>query len=390
MGDSNTRNERKYKRMAHKIQNNMIAFKGETPWHGLGVAVTPEMTGAEMLIAAKMAWRVQRRRLAMRDAQGQGLVVDPLAGYRAIVREDTDEVFQVATAKYHPVQNEHIVEFFREFCEAGHASMETVGAIEGGKKVWALAKLNGGSGTTLQGVDELKGYMLLATSHDGSLLTIGKATQVRVVCWNTLSAALGIGGGNRTQAEEGTFRLKHSAKFTSEQQDKARRVMGMAVEQIAVTNEIADKLSRVSIDQQGREEYVLRLLGGQSLLEQVAVNTDGNHQAIGAGVLEAMLSTSNGIGDTKTSEGDSLGRLGKAILEAIVDSPGSTLVTAKDTLWGAVNGVTYYTDHVRGRSQDTRLSSAWFGQSDRLKRDAVKVAYEMAGVTVEQKQAVWA
>jgi hypothetical protein len=55
-------------------------------------------------------------------------------------------------------------------------------------------------------------------------------------------------------------------------------------------------------------------------------------------------------------------------LEAILSSPGSDLVTARDTLWGAVNGVSYWTDHQRGRGQDTRLSSAWFG--DRKGTDA--------------------
>lgn len=46
------------------------------------------------------------------------------------------------------------------------------------------------------------------------------------------------------------------------------------------------------------------------------------------------------------------------------------------------NGVTYFADHMRGRTQDTRLVSAWFGDSDLLKRTAVNVALEMAGLTV--------
>lgn len=370
--------------MSHMIQDNMIAYRGEAPWHGLGVAVTPDMTGMDMLIAAKMNWKVQRRAIAMRDAKGQGLIADKLAGFKAIVREDTDEVFQVATNRYYPMQNEQVVDFFKSYCEAGHATLETVGALQGGAKVWALARLNSGTTTKLRGVDELRGYMLLATSHDGSLQTVGQATEVRVVCWNTLSAALGIGGGARLHKQDGRFMMKHSTKWTNARADEARRVMGMAIEQVTISNEVADKLSRVAIDDVGRREYVLRLLGGQGLLEQVAINTNGDHQAIGAGVLEAMLSTDESRRWADDEEKDPLGRLGKAILEAIVDSPGSDLVTAKNTMWGAVNGVSYYTDHVRGRSQDTRLASAWFGQSDQLKRDAVRVACDMAGVSVPQ------
>lgn len=364
--------------MSHKIENNMIAFRGETPWHGLGVQVTDGMTGQDMLVAAKMNWKVQRRSLAMRDCNGNGLLAEQLKGFRAIVREDTNEVFQVATDRYYPVQNGHVVDFFREYCEAGHAKLETVGALQGGRKVWALAKLNGGSSVNLQGVDELNGYMLLATSHDGSLQTVGKATQIRVVCWNTMSAALGLGTGNKLQKQDGMFTMKHSAKWTVAKADEARRVMGMAIEQIAVTNELSEKLSRVAIDEAGRVEYVTRLLGGETLLEQVIAGPASQSGQAGKATLDAILDDH----DAKQNGGpvDVIGRLGKAILEAIIESPGAELVTAKDTMWGAVNGVSYYTDHVRGRSQDTRLSSAWFGQSDQLKSKAVRVACEMAGV----------
>jgi hypothetical protein len=79
---------------------------------------------------------------------------------------------------------------------------------------------------------------------------------------------------------------------------------------------------------------------------------------------------------------DCLNRVGKAILEAIVDSPGSQMESAKNTLWGAVNGVSYYTDHIAGRTQDSRLNNAWFGQNEELKRSAMTVALEMAGARV--------
>jgi hypothetical protein len=45
------------------------------------------------------------------------------------------------------------------------------------------------------------------------------------------------------------------------------------------------------------------------------------------------------------------------------------------SLYGVLNGVTYYTDHQRGRSADTRLNSAWFGDGDRLKRTALRTLW---------------
>jgi phage/plasmid-like protein (TIGR03299 family) len=267
------------------------------------------------------------------------MLTDQLSGFRAIVRSDNDHVFQVASDRYQPVQNLEIVNFFREFCEAGHATVETVGALRDGAVIWALARLNGGSSATLVGGDELRGYMMLATSHDGSLKTIGKPTQTRVVCGNTLAIALG--------EKSATYSLKHSSKFTDQQKDDAKRVMGMAIAQIAKTNELAAQLARVTVDHDGWMEFIGKLLGEENVLDA-----------------EANLS-----------------RLASDIQESTMTSPGSALVSARGTMWGLVNGVTHYVDHVgRSRSDSNRLFSAWFGDGERMKNSAVKVAMEMAGI----------
>ena len=64
-------------------------------------------------------------------------------------------------------------------------------------------------------------------------------------------------------------------------------------------------------------------------------------------------------------------------------SPGSALASARGTLWGALNGVTYYADwSSRARSQQNRMFSAWFGSNDNLKTRAAEVAAEMAGISL--------
>lgn len=364
--------------MAHRISNNEIAFKGATPWHGLGVNVPANATGEEMLIAAKLNWKVQRRAIAMRDSLGNQdhMLTSPLDNFKAIVREDTDQVFQIATKKYQPLQNSEIVDFFQEYCNAGHAALETIGGIDGGAKVWALASLNGKTAANLAGVDQLKGYMLLATSHDGSLQTVGKPTQVRVVCWNTLSMALGMESGRLGTKGSNEFRMKHSKKWTPEVAKEAQQVMGMAIESVQAMNATAETLSKISIDGAGRMEFVRRLIGGESILEQVTANSD--LQTAGGSLLDQVVATQLSRKTVAESK-DEVNRVGKAILAAMLNSPGSDLVTAKNTMWGAVNGVTYYVDHEKSRTQDTRLGGAWFGMGDAMKQQAVKIALDMAG-----------
>jgi len=359
--------------MSHHIENNQLAWKGAQPWHGLGFEVPANATGAEMLKIAGLDWKVQRRALAMRGKDGSGLLADPLKEFRAIVRSDTDQVFQVASNCYQIVQNQEIADFFKEYCEAGHAQIETVGGLNGGSRIWALAKLNGGSDATLGGVDDLRGYLLIATSHDGSLTTVAKATNVRVVCWNTLSAALGLHGdgsklGKKQQKE---FRLRHSSKWTPERAAEAKAVMGIAIEQIQASNELADKLAKVELDEKGRLQFVQQVLKANGSIVDAVVEQSSKS------LLDQVL---DNHAVSATTEED-LGRVGKAIIESIISSPGSDLPTAKNTLWGAVNGVTHYVDHVRGRSQDTRLTNAWFGAGDKLKGDAVQVAQQIAGLS---------
>lgn len=357
--------------MSHIIENNQIAWKGQQPWHGLGFKVDENATGAEMLEVAGLNWLVQRRALAMRNGIGDKsiMLTSQLEDYRAIVRSDTDEVFQVASNRYRPVQNREIVDFFREYCEAGHARMETVGALRNGAVVWALARLNGGSTAELAGGDELRGYMLLATSHDGSLQTIGQPTQTRVVCWNTLSMAMGEGKG-----KDSTFKMKHVRKFDDAVKAEAQRTMGMAIRQVAGMNETAGQLARVRIDTEGRLEFVERVMAADGIILDAVVSDS----APTGNLLDSVIA--NHAGNSREAREKRLGKVGRAILESIVNSPGSTLDSAKDTLWGAVNGVTYFTDHLApARSDSNRLMSSWFGANEGLKERAVNVALEMAG-----------
>jgi len=130
--------------------------------------------------------------------------------------------------------------------------------------------------------------------------------------------------------------------------DEARRVMGMAIEQIAEVNDVSAQLARVTIDHDGWMDFMGKLMG------------------------ENLL-------DPKTAE---LSRTAQAIQDATISSPGSALATARKTLWGAVNGVTWFADHAaKSRSDANRMFSAWFGPNETLKVKALDAAMELAGIS---------
>jgi hypothetical protein len=57
----------------------------------------------------------------------------------------------------------------------------------------------------------------------------------------------------------------------------------------------------------------------------------------------------------------------EAILALLDSAPGQRLSSTNGTLWGIVNAVTYYVDHVRSGTTGERLDSAWFGGGYALK-----------------------
>ncbi|MBN0134206.1 DUF932 domain-containing protein, partial [Pseudomonas aeruginosa] len=86
------------------------------------------------------------------------------------------------------VQPREVLEFYRDLTQVSGYELETAGVLKGGRKFWALART--GQNTSLKGNDLVNGYLLLATSCDGTLATTATPTTVRVVCNNTLTIAV--------------------------------------------------------------------------------------------------------------------------------------------------------------------------------------------------------
>lgn len=370
--------------MAHRIQNNEIAFSGATPWHGLGQRVIPGTSPEDMLKAANLDWTVELRSLAISctlkgtdGVEKNGWCNAPMNNFKGVMRADTHEVFAVPTKRYKPVQNIEVARFFADFADSSSCELQVLGALEGGRKVWALAKVSadyqiGAAGST----DTQLGYVMLATSHDGSLRTVAMGTSVYVICWNTLSAALSRVGNNfkvgKTNASKSLFSLKHTAKFDDAAKREAAKVVSLVKEQQEQTAEMAEFFSKIRIDGQGRIEFVRRLLGGESYVDQIL--KDRSEEPLGSSLLDQIVIAEQAKKEVPAEET----RVGKAIIDSILFSPGATLESRNDTLWGCLNGVTYFVDHKRGRTQDSTLSNAWFGQGADLKAQAVNVAYDLA------------
>jgi phage/plasmid-like protein (TIGR03299 family) len=313
-----------------------MAYAGETPWHLMGTKVLPNLSTDEMLVEAGLNWTVDKTAL-FTGAANELLVPSHFGLVRN--RGGVKDVLGIAGSDYKVSQNADVIRFVDKFVKAGDMNLHTAGALDDGRRVWFLAELK--QGFKLPGGDEVEGFLLISHPHIwGEAMRI-MFTTVRVVCQNTLRMALGQAGG---------FRMTHSYEFNEEMQDLAEETLGLATSRLETFQAKAELLAKTHITARQAQEFVIQLLTPNVTLPS---NDD-----------EAIV--------------DLINRTGSKILTAYETSPGHDLASANETLWGMVNGVTYFADHVAGRTRDSGLTSAWFGANGKLKDQAFDQAVRWA------------
>ena len=192
--------------MSHLVET--MAYSGQTPWHQLGNALPKKQPIEVWAEAAGMQWQIQEtpvRYLAAPAGDSSSLYGEAMefADQKVLYRSDTKAALSVVGSRYKVVQPREVLEFYRDLSEVAGYELETAGVLKSGKKFWALART--GKEALLKGNDLVKGYLLLATSCDGTLATVAMPTTIRVVCNNTLAIALSGGTG--------AIKVPHSTHF---------------------------------------------------------------------------------------------------------------------------------------------------------------------------------
>lgn len=159
-----------------------MMYVGETPWHGLGTKYeTPPKSSAEIIEGAKLGWKVNVAPMKT-DLHGE------IDSYHAIYREDNQEILGVANHKYPKVvqNSETFTTFDRLIGES--LDVETAASLGRGETVFGCFKIRS-SYKVMD--DDIEHYFVVMNDHlkvDGKVTVLN--TPVRVVCENTLSAAL--------------------------------------------------------------------------------------------------------------------------------------------------------------------------------------------------------
>lgn len=205
--------------MAHMLEQygDMASFASlrEPAWHGLGTILDSEVSTSEMLKVAHLAgWDV---RLDDIDLPGRSH-----KNFFAVTRKnpfDGDrDVLGVVGERYKVLQNEELFSFADNMLDGGR--WETAGSIKNGTVVFGSLALDREVVLDESGVgDKVNTYLLVHTSHDGSLAVQASVTPVRVVCQNTLNYAL--------SGVKQSYKIRHTSTVTGKVQ-AAREALGLA------------------------------------------------------------------------------------------------------------------------------------------------------------------
>lgn len=105
-----------------------------TPWDGLGKRIAGAVTSRDAIRLAGLDWNVVPTDII---SEATGLKIP---GYKANVRDIDNKTLGIVTERYKIVQNEEAFSFTDALLGEG-VRYETAGALQSGKKVWMLARL---------------------------------------------------------------------------------------------------------------------------------------------------------------------------------------------------------------------------------------------------------
>lgn len=151
----------------------------EKPWHGLGTRVETAPSSIDALVLAGLDWMVEQKNVYAEDGS-------PISGYKVNTRSTDNAALGIVSDRYKVVQNEDAFQFTDDLLGEG-VTYETAGALQGGRKVWMLARI---PHRYIIAGDEIAPYLVVMNSHDGSSGIKVAMTPIRVVCQNTLNLAL--------------------------------------------------------------------------------------------------------------------------------------------------------------------------------------------------------
>jgi phage/plasmid-like protein (TIGR03299 family) len=310
-------------------------------WHRKGQEMKPDATEEEWRKAAGLDWEAVKVD-AYADLRSprwptlDGMVKAPARKF--VVRSDTGAMLgdNLVSDRYVPHQPAELDNWFKRYISVDERfQRDTMGSLSGGSTIFMTAKFNGD--LTVAG-DRHVARLLMTTTFDGTGATINQATMVRVVCNNTLTAAM--------YDKKAVVRTRHNTRF----------------DPVRVGNELAQIA-------QGFAQYKAMGDAMASVALSIRQVSDFFKQC-----LEIPFNAKED--DISTRKMNQFRALGRAHRATQAERNSSSI-----DAWTALNAITRWVDHDRtsenGDGGQKQLISAQFGSGAAIKERAVALLLPM-------------
>ena len=340
--------------MSHEITNSdVFGYNGQRAWHGLGQELPAGLTAEEGFRQIGLDWDTELREIYTEVACGMdenGPVVKKvkLPDHRAQLRVDNGDVLGIVSKDYKKIDNRELALFADAIAGVDAAvTLSTAGSLRGGRRIFALVKL---PKTIAIGADIVEPYVLVSNGHGGEAAFSIYPTSIRVVCANTLRMS-------ERDAAKGV-RFTHTGDL-DEKLAQAKQALNLVTREAEIFEEKARALA-------GKQ------LSGEQLRFFLEKTYDDSF-----GTLPSADSV-----DAEKLEKLTLKRQDTiAAWTSNLEDPRQQVQGIQGSAWAALNAITQWHDHERGRLKDgspARQHSNLFGTSAAAK----KLAFRNALATV--------
>ena len=211
--------------------------------------------------------------------------------------EESNQTINVVGSKYGIIQNSKAFEFI-DIMTSGTLGgeqtpmIETAGILDGGARMYVTAKMPNKffiDGDDTDGIDD---YIVFTNTHDGSGAVMALFTPIRVICQNTLNAA--IRGAVNKVAFKHTANVGERLEFTKE--ENMRYIMGILGKHKQFSEEFVAQmynLKKHKIKDTDATMFATYVMSGANAKENMRLVKSNNMNVLG--VDEISTRTKNNI-----------------------------------------------------------------------------------------------
>lgn len=331
--------------MSYIIKGAPFRYKG-------AVNVENCKTAAEVMFAAGLDWQVAKCELVAKmpvhsdRPEDNGFIFDSnnyveCPNAFATYRTDYNIPLGIVKERYTPVQNVEAFTFFDNAIGKDKAIWQTAGFFGMGERIFVSAKLP--KNILVQG-DPVENYLVFTTSHDGSSGVKILFTPIRVICENTLNAAIA------TSSNYISFRHTKSVHGNL---DIASEILGICDSRITFLQEKFDFMRKTQIKDEDAQNIFANVILTED--EQLKINQTGH--TVGQIITRDWRAIQDaGISMKKVN---TLSEINNYYFSGI----GQKEILG--TAWGVYNAITGYYSNIDNSEGAKRMDSLLYGDKSR-------------------------